>query len=272
VDPLEPDAAQSLRDLLAGGPGPQDGGRVDPLHHWVYFQNWSPLSSLGSDGHPRSGGFLPPLHDRRRMFAGGRCTFHAPLYFGRQATATSALAHCQVKHARSGELLLVTVGTTIVQNGRVCITDEQDLVYRSGPRPQAPDAAAVRAPAPAADTDVARRRCTTFEAVTLFRFSALTANSHRIHYDLPYARDVEGYAGLLVHGPLLVLSMVGTLCGADAADLATLSYRLHQPVFAGEAVDICLSEGTTSRVTIVDPTGGLRASAEARFRRGTAGN
>jgi 3-methylfumaryl-CoA hydratase len=118
VDPLEPGAAQSFRDLLADGPGPQDGGRVDPLHHWVYFQKWPPLASLGWDGHPRSGGFLPPLHDRRRMFAGGRSTFHAPLYFGQPATATSALAHREVKHGRSGELLLVTVGTTIVQNGR----------------------------------------------------------------------------------------------------------------------------------------------------------
>jgi len=144
------------------------------------------------------------------------------------------------------------------------------LPIRSGPAPQAPAAATARSHR-LATTDVSRRQPTTFDAITLFRFSALTANSHRIHYDLPYARDVEGYAGLLVHGPLLVLYVVGMLRGADAAGLATLSYRLHQPVFAGEAVDICLSEGTTTRVTIVDPTGGMRASAEAQLHRGTAG-
>jgi hydroxyacyl-ACP dehydratase HTD2-like protein with hotdog domain len=272
VDELQPSASGSLRDLLASGPAPHDGDRVDPLHHWVYFQSWPPVGSLGPDGHPRSGGFLPPFHDRRRMVAGGRCTFHAPLHFGQSATATSSLVHSEVKQANSGELLLVTVRTAIEQSNRLCVTDEQDFVYRSGP-PQALAGATPRSQPPArrADIDVTRRRRTTFDAVTLFRFSALSANSHRIHYDGPYARDVEGYAGLLVHGPLLVLSMVEFLVGSPAPELATLSYRLHRPVLAGEAVDIAISGGALARAEVRDPSGGLRVSADAQFDHGTAG-
>jgi hydroxyacyl-ACP dehydratase HTD2-like protein with hotdog domain len=284
IDQLDLGAAQSLHDLLDGGPAPNRDGPVDPLYHWVYFRSWPRRNSLGPDGHPLSGGFMPPLRDRRRMFAGGRCTFYAPLYFGQPASATSSLAHCEIKHGRSGELLLVTVRTTITQDHRLCIADEQDLVYRSGPpQPMPVPTAASRPdrPEPTSNVDVRCRKRTTFDAVTLFRFSALTANSHRIHYDLPYARDVEGHSGLLVQGPLVVLSMAEMLRRANPGELATLSYRLHRPIFSGESVDISVSESrgetephTTSTdgapnvalATILDPTGGLRASAEALFR------
>jgi hydroxyacyl-ACP dehydratase HTD2-like protein with hotdog domain len=284
IDQLDLGAAQSLHDLLDGGAAPNRGGPVDPLFHWVYFRSWPRRNSLGPDGHPLSGGFMPPLRDRRRMFAGGRCTFYAPLYFGQPASATSSLAHCEIKRGRSGELLLVTVRTTITQDYRLCIADEQDLVYRSGPpQPMAVSTATRRSdsPAPTSTVDVRSRQRTTFDAVTLFRFSALTANSHRIHYDLPYARDVEGYSGLLVQGPLVVLSMADMLRRANPGKLATLSYRLHRPIFSGESVDISVSESrgetkpnTTStdgtpivaRATILDPTGELRASADALFR------
>jgi hydroxyacyl-ACP dehydratase HTD2-like protein with hotdog domain len=284
IDQLDLAAAQSLHDLLDGGSAPYRGGPVDPLHHWVYFRSWPRRNCLGPDGHPLSGGFMPPLRDRSRMFAGGRCTFHAPLYFGQPASATSSLAHCEIKQGRSGALLLVTVRTIILQDHLLCIADEQDLVYRSGPPQPMPISTAARrpdSPEPASDVDVRSRKRTTFDAVTLFRFSALTANSHRIHYDLPYARDVEGYSGLLVQGPLVVLSMAEMLRRANPGELATLSYRLHRPIFSGESVDISVSESrgeteqhTTStdgtpnvaRATILDPTGGLRASAEVQFR------
>jgi 3-methylfumaryl-CoA hydratase len=219
------------------------------------------------------------------MFAGGRCTFHTPLHFSEPATATSSLANSTIKRGNSGELLFVTVRTTITQNHRLCITDEQDLVYRSGlPKPVPAPAATLkpRQTELAAVTDALSRRRVAFDPVTLFRFSALTANSHRIHYDQAYARDVEGYAGLLVHGPLLVLSMAQLLRAADPAELASVSYRLHQPVFSGESLDICLSDGhgdgepptrttdhspAVARVTILDATGGVRASARAQFQR-----
>ena len=288
VDPLAPGPAQSLNDLLAGGPAPSPGGPVDPLHHWAYFHTWPPRTSLAPDGHPRTGEFMPPLRDRRRMFAGGRCTFHAPLYFSEPAAATSSLANYEIKRGRSGEMLFVTVRTTIVQNRRLCITDEQDLVYRSGPPQPVPAPAPVhvpRDPGPAAATGAfSRRRRIAFDPVTLFRFSALTANSHRIHYDQAYAREVEGYSGLLVHGPLLVLSMAGVLRHVGQPKPARLRYRLHQPVFAGETVDVAAIDSVASaasdglvpapvegpdapaRVAVIDPAGELRASATAEFR------
>lgn len=275
VDPLDPSPAQSLGDLLACGLTPYRGGPVDPLHHWVYFRTWPRLTSLAPDGHLRTGEFMPPLHDRRRMFAGGRCAFHAPLHFSEPAAATSSLVTHEIKHGRSGEMLLVTVRTTIVQNRRLCVTDEQDLVYRSGPAQPAPEHRP-RPPEPAAITGtLSRRRSITFDPVTLFRFSALTANSHRIHYDQTYAREVEGYPGLLVQGPLLVLTMVGALLPADRPQLARVDYRLHKPVFADERVHVAVadSEASTSaqhpatptRVVIIDATGQPRASATAEF-------
>ncbi|MCW2686635.1 MAG: hypothetical protein JWR37_1525 [Mycobacterium sp.] len=283
VDQLDPGPAQSLHDLLGADPAPRDRGPVNSLCHWVYFQFWPRRSSLGPDGHPHAGGFLPPLLDRRRMFAGGRCTFYAPLHFSKPATANSWLAHRATKHGRSGELLLVTVGTTIAQNRRLCINEEQDFVYRSGPpRPPVARTGAVSADrfAPPVGGAVSCRQRTTFDPLTLFRFSALTANSHRIHYDEPYARDVEGHSGLLVHGPLLVLSMAEMMRGACAGELATFAYRLHRPVFSGESIDIVLAEsdgaGQSSvrsaggalaamQATILDSAGALRATAEAHF-------
>ena len=101
TDPLDPGPAQSLNDLLADGPAPYRGGPVDPLYHWVYFHTWPPRTSLAPDGHPRTGEFMPPLRDRRRMFAGGRCTFHTPLYFSEQTAATSSLANCKLKRGRN---------------------------------------------------------------------------------------------------------------------------------------------------------------------------
>jgi hydroxyacyl-ACP dehydratase HTD2-like protein with hotdog domain len=288
TDPLDPGPAQSLNDLLADGPAPYWGGPVDPLYHWVYFHTWPPRTALAPDGHPRVGEFMPPLRDRRRMFAGGRCTFHAPLNFS-EAAATSLLANCKVKRGRSGEMLFVTVRTTIVQNRRLCVTDEQDLVYRSGPpQPAAAPTPEPRHTEPAAATGaLSRRRRIAFDPVTLFRFSALTANSHRIHYDQAYACEVEGYPGLLVQGPLLVLTMASVLRQAGQPELARLSYRLHRPVFAGEAVDVAVIDSGASaasdglarapverpdapaRVAITDPTSQLRASATAEFRSGS---
>src|SRR5262249_20304387 len=143
-------------------------------------------------------GFLPPIPDRRRMFAGGRLQCARPLAFGEPAERTADVVRAERKHGRTGELAFVTVRGEIRQGGQVAVVDEQDLVYRSGPATVRP----VSRPASTVDG-------VEFvpDAITLFQFSALTANSHRIHYDVRYARDVEGYPDLVVHGPLLVLAM-----------------------------------------------------------------
>jgi 3-methylfumaryl-CoA hydratase len=234
----------ALHALLAFTGSPEPTGFLPPLFHLVYFESLVNPSTLGADGHPRTG-FLPPIPDRRRMFAGGRLTIARPLAFGEPAERTAAVVRAERKHGRTGELVFVTVRSEIRQHGEVAVVDEQDLVYRSGP------ASAKSSPSPASTVDGIGFAP---DAITLFQFSALTANSHRIHYDLPYARDVEGYPDLVVHGPLLVLAMAERQ-RATGPLLASLRYRLHQPLFLGERAFV-------SAGSVVGPDGTRRASLE----------
>jgi hydroxyacyl-ACP dehydratase HTD2-like protein with hotdog domain len=262
--------ALALHGLLGPGAAAAPQAIVPPLWTCVYFLEWTPLADLGPDGHPAAGGFLPPLADRRRVFAGGRATFRAPLRFGETATATSTLAAAAVKSGRTGELLLVTVRTEITQGGQLAVTEEQDLIYRSGPAP----APAAGAGAAAADADGRGSPGTPFEAgpVMLFAFSALIANCHRIHYDLPYVQAREGYPGLLVHGPLLAVVMAEQVrAGSPGRPVATMSYRFRQPLFGGERATVTAAPGPTgTELAVLGPDGTVRASAAAEF--GPAGS
>jgi len=188
------------------------------------------------------------------MFAGGRLTIVAPLAFGEPAERTAAVARTERKRGRTGELVFVTVRSEVRQHGAPALVDEQDLVYRSGP------ATAPPAPVPASTVDGVRL---TPDAVTLFQLSALTANSHRIHYDLPYARTVEGYPDLVVHGPLLVLAMAERWrADPSRPPITSLRYRLHRPLFLGEPASVTVESGTGCVPGCVISSGGsVRASA-----------
>lgn len=209
------------------------GDPLPPLWHWFYFLQWPPQQDLGDDGHPLYGHFLPPIPQRQRMFAGGRCEIAEPLLLGEPAQRISSLGTVAVKQGTTGELLFVTVRSEYRQRGRTCLVEEQDIVYRSG-------RSAGQHP-PAVDTTVAAKSDETWQLplrpdpTLLFRFSALTANAHRIHYDVPYARGEEGYPDLVVHGPLLILAML-ELVRLNAPDrrVRSLSYRLRRPAFVGE--------------------------------------
>lgn len=225
-------AAALAASLDVPGQPPKAGDDLPPLWHWLYFLGWPPGSELGPDGHPRDGHFMPPLPQRRRMIAGGRLTVSTPLRVGLAAERTTTLAGVKVKHGSTGELAFVTLRYEISQAGRPCLAEELDVVYRSGDRRTAmPEPAAGEHP----PTDSHWQLSIRPDPTLLFRFSALTANTHRIHYDLPYARDVEGYPALVVHGPLLAILML-ELPRRYAPDRPVLSlfYRLHHPVFAGE--------------------------------------
>ncbi|WIX76318.1 hypothetical protein QRX50_33285 [Amycolatopsis carbonis] len=215
-------------------PAAAAGQALPPLWHWLYFLEWPRHSEIGVDGHPADGHFLPPLPDRRRMFAGGRLQVRAPLVLGTPAERTRSLGEVAVKHGRTGEMLFVTVRSEISQDGTVRVVEEQDIVYRSGEDAGRTALAALDVsgkPESAAEW----QQAWTPDPVLLFRFSALTANAHRIHYDEPYVTGTEGYPGLVVHGPLLVLLLL-ELARTRAPERATpsLSYRLRRPVFAGE--------------------------------------
>lgn len=217
-------------------------GTLPPLWHWLYFHTWPHQQELGPDGHPAHGPLLPPLPQRRRMFAGGRVNLQAPLRIGQPASLTSEVVDVRAKAGTTGPLAFVTVRTTVEQDGEQSLLEEQDLVYRSGPPPAvSPRTGTTTQARPDANptsvcTWSATRR---FSPAQLFRFSALTANSHRIHYDADYARNVEGYREPVVQGPLLVLLMLD-LAGKhlDERGLRTMSYRLTQPVFVSDDVTI----------------------------------
>ncbi len=208
---------------------------VPPLWHWLYFLPVTPLSEAGDDGHPKRGGFLPPVALPRRMWAGGRFTFHAPLRVGQRAQRTSTIASIEDKTGRSGRLVFVTVQHRYEAADTLCIEEEHDIVYRDAPQPGAP------APKPvAAPTGEAWTRTLTADAVMLFRYSALTFNSHRIHYDYPYVTQEEGYPGLVVHGPLIATLLLDLVHRhLPEAVVATFAFRAVRPTFAGNAFTLC---------------------------------
>ena len=186
-------------------PAPSAGTTLPPLWHWLYFLPLAKQSEIGADGHPRRGGFLPPVELPRRMWAGGRLSFLQPLRVGDAMTRTSRIASIASKQARSGPLVFVTVEHEIATAAGVALREEHDIVYRDLP---APGATAIPAAAP---TDEAFARKITPDDVLLFRYSALTFNSHRIHYDRSYVTGVEGYPGLVVHGPLIATLLLDNL-------------------------------------------------------------
>lgn len=203
------------------------GSPMPPLWQWCYFLPHARQSALDVDGHPHRGGFLPPIPYPRRMFAGARMQFHAPLRLGQPATREGEIRNVLLKSGRSGSLAFVTVGYHFVQDGVTCIDEEQDIVYRE---PGAPVAAPSVLPAPAPDP--ARwMRTIVPDSRLLFRFSALTFNAHRIHYDRPYARDEEGYPGLVVHGPLTAMLLADLVRRNTNRALRAFSFRGLAPLF-----------------------------------------
>jgi 3-methylfumaryl-CoA hydratase len=206
------------------------GDPLPPLWHWLFFWPLAPRSGLGRDGHPALGGFLPPLGPARRMWAGSRVTFHAPLPIGAAIERRSTIADIRLKAGRSGQLAFVTVRHEISGQQGLALTEEQDIVYREDVL-----APAAERPAEPAPEGAAFSESQLADPVMLFRYSALTFNGHRIHYDRPYATEVEGYRGLVVHGPLLATLMVDLAVRSwRERPIATFEFRGRQPVIAGE--------------------------------------
>ncbi|MGU7769127.1 FAS1-like dehydratase domain-containing protein [Burkholderia sp. MR1-5-21] len=211
----------------------ETGAPLPPLWHWLFFLEGLPPDQLGRDGHPQRGGFLPPVPLPNRMWAGGRVQFHAPLPLGAQVSRCSTIRSVEHKRGRSGDLVFVTVLHEISTAGEVAITEEHDIVYKEA----SPGGTArpAQAPAPAVpehrDTFVAT-------STTLFRYSALTFNGHRIHYDQDYCRDVEGYPNLVIHGPLNATLLAGFAERVAGKPLRAFNYRGVQPALLGNALTL----------------------------------
>lgn len=215
-------------------PDPAQGDAIPPGWHWLYFLDKARASELGRDGHPKRGGFLPPVPLPRRMWAGGRIEFIDPLRVGDTIERRSEILSVAPKQGKSGALVFVTVRHTVLAAGKTAVIEEHDIVYREAARPD--DAPPQAKPAPAS---AAWRRAVAPDAVLLFRFSALTFNGHRIHYDTEYVRHEEHYPGLIVHGPLQTLLLLD-LCRREAPErpVKKLDYRALHPVFLPEAITV----------------------------------
>ncbi|AXF22822.1 acyl-CoA dehydrogenase [Burkholderia pyrrocinia] len=203
---------------------------LPPLWHWLYFLPGERQSNIGVDGHPQRGGFLPPVTLPRRMWAGGRLQFLRPLAVDAPVQRRSTITNVQSKSGRSGQLVFVTVLHEIGDAQGVAIREEQDIVYRDATPPAVAGAPApARQPAPA---DEQYSRVVTPDPVLLMRFSALTFNGHRIHYDRPYAMQEEGYPGLVVHGPLIAMLLMEELRRTHPGKtIRTLEFKAVSPLF-----------------------------------------
>lgn len=206
------------------------GAPLPPLWHWFYFLPKVPQSELGEDGHPRKGGFMPPIPLPRRMFAGSRLRFHAPLRIGAPATLTAEILTVSEKAGKSGRLAFVTVNRTYAQGGRICIEEQQDIVYREAATEAVPAPTVAPWPpvAPGAWVETVHP-----DSRLLFRFSALTFNAHRIHYDRPYAIAVERYPSLVVQGPLTAMLLLELARRRAGRAIVGYTFRGLAPLFEG---------------------------------------
>ncbi len=246
-----------VRGLAATLDVPQPQDTLPPLWHWALFAEWAPASELGPDGHPRRGGFLPPLHDLpRRMWAGGRIRFVAPLHLGEAVSRTSTILSVEEKAGTTGRLVFVTISHEISGQSGLAVHEEQDLVYRGT------EGEAVKPGEPAPPIALAAAREVRPDPVLLFRYSALTGNGHRIHYDADYVRSEEGYPGLVVHGPLQATWMAAL--AAELGPLGRFSFRGRRPAFAGSPLQVeAWSTETGLRLRTRDASGAICMTGEA---------
>ncbi len=244
-------------------PAIDTGTEVPPCWHWLYFLPLHRQSGLGPDGHALRGGFLPPVPLPRRMWAGSCLEFLAPVRAGQAIERTSRIADVRMKEGRTGALVFVQVHHDIHTEGRHAIHEEHDIVYRDLPAPGEPAPAGVPAP-----QDALWTREIVPDDVLLFRYSALTFNGHRIHYDRRYVTGVEGYPGLIVHGPLIATLLLDLLRRElPAARVGRFAFKAMKPIFDIAPFSVCarMDGDRTVRLWAVTPEGHLAMDATAEL-------
>ncbi|HXZ92914.1 MAG TPA: MaoC family dehydratase N-terminal domain-containing protein [Burkholderiales bacterium] len=263
-------AAARVRQLAATldmDPAPWcDGAELPPLWHWIFSTPVSPLSQAGPDGHAARGGFLPPVPLPRRMWAGSHVEWLRMPRLGEALRRTSRIESVEAKEGKSGPLVFVAVAHEISSGGELLVRERQDIVYRdapaaASPRPNPP----AQPPVWREPLDGARGRCALVpDDVLLFRYSALTFNSHRIHYDRRHCIEREGYPGLVVHGPLLA-TLMATLAWLQAGQRApqAFTFRAQAPVFDGEAIVVeSARAGAAAKTAVRKADGAVATSGE----------
>ena len=242
-------------------PPPRVGDAAPPLAHWLYFLPAYPQSEAGPDGHAMKGGFLPPVELPRRMWAGSRLEFLRPLRVGSDVKRVSTIREVSEKEGRSGRLVFVTVRHEVSDAAGLVLSDEHDIVFR--------DASVLASRPVAAKSGAMWRREIRPDPVLLFRYSAVTFNSHRIHYDHPYATRTEGYPGLVVHGPLTATLLVDLLRrNAPEAQLQTFSFRALRPLYDTASFFTCAipdASGRSAKLWTRDAEGAVTMEATATW-------
>jgi len=243
------------------------GTALPPLWHWLYFLPMHRQSEIGPDGHAKRGGFLPPVPLPRRMWAGSQFEFRAPIRVGDRVARTSTIADVTSKEGRTGKLVFVKVRHELRCNDTTepALVEFHDIVYREaqGPNDVVP-------PPLAAPTDAAWQRSIVPDDVLLFRYSALTFNGHRIHYDRRYVTEVEGYPGLIVHGPLIATLLLDLLRRERPdAEVASFRFKAVRPTFDLHPFSVRgqpQADGKTVRLWAADHEGSLTMDATAKLR------
>ena len=231
------------------------GSPIPPHWYAMFFPDIAPQSQLGPDGHPRRGDFLPPIDLPRRMFAGRRVAFPGTLRVGDLATKRSEIISISPKSGRSGAMVFVTVRHSISVGGLDAVIEEQDIVYREAA------IAGLAPPAPTAPDNAAWSETTTPTTPLLFRYSSVTYNTHRIHYDADYARDAEGYPALVMNGGLTALLLVEAAIRRYGRPPAGLDIRNVSPLFVDRPVTLAGTALTdTAAIWAANSEGGLAVS------------
>lgn len=262
VDVIDPRTARLMQATLDRTPSLEPGDALPPLWHWLYFPTVVAQKDLGRDGHPKLGGFLPPVDLPRRMWAGGRFGFERALRIGEAAQRRSVIKDVQLKEGRSGPLCFVTVRHEVSAGDVFCFWEEHDIVYREDPKPDAP-----RPVPPEAPGDFMWKRRVEPDPILLFRYSALTFNGHRIHYDRQYSVEVEGYPGLVFHGPLTATLLFDLLLEQNPGCwVSRYEFRAVSPLFDTAAFDLMgRRDGEIAELWTSNPDGRLAMSAKAEF-------
>lgn len=236
-----------------------EGAALPPLWHWLYFLNGEPPTALGCDGHPARGGFLPPVTLPNRMWAGGQLEFHASVPLDAPVEKRSTIVSVDHKQGRSGELVFVKVQHELLHDGTTVLTEFHDIVYKG--------ASLGGAAAGGVEMQVAQHsRRVKPDSTMLFRYSALTFNGHRIHYDADYCRDVEGYPNLVIHGPLNATLLAGFAEEVSGRPLKQFRYRGLKPSILGNELTINAAQDGEQLVLWVSlPDGIVSMRAEATF-------
>jgi 3-methylfumaryl-CoA hydratase len=221
---------ESLRRYaLAVGASPDVERTQPPLAHWAYFLDAVALEELGPDGHPKRGGLIPAIDLPRRMFAAAEFRFFRPLTLGEPGELTITVADVRHRDGRAGDLVFVDLDRRLHQRDEEVLAERQTIVYRGAGEPVAPVV-------PTDEPAEGESESWIPGPVELFRFSAVTFNAHRIHYDLAYAREVEGYPGLVVHGPLIAARLFAFARSRRASPIAAFTFRAAAPLFAGQPI------------------------------------